>query len=181
MVDRRRRQKWRVVAALLWVAAVASCNGSTKQGQPVVSLGDSQSEVAGDTYVDPDRIGTIDGSITYTQRMALPKGAIVSVELFEISPGGSPASPIARRSFPAESQVPIRFQLSYDRTRVDPTQRYAVRARILVDGALWFINDRVEPVLTYGSPSSLQIVVRPASARGQANPGNDLYAVTAAT
>jgi hypothetical protein len=39
-----------------------------------------------------------------------------------------------------------------------------VRAQILVDGALWFLNEQPEPVLTRGNPGGAQVFVRPAAA-----------------
>jgi hypothetical protein len=40
---------------------------------------------------------------------------------------------------------------------------YGVRARIVVDGTLWFIDYRPDPVLTRGDPGGAKVLVRPAA------------------
>jgi uncharacterized lipoprotein YbaY len=59
--------------------------------------------------------------------------------------------------------VPIRFDLPYASSRIVSGHSYGVRVRILVDGALWFVNEQPAPVLTRGNRGGAQIVVRPAA------------------
>lgn len=161
MDTQRQNLAWGLVLALLAAMAISSCSGGNKQSElsPAASI-ESAEEIA-DTYVAPGDEGIIDGSVTYQEHIVLPRGATVVVELFELSADGS-AALVARHSFAAESQVPIRFQLGYERSRIDPARTYGVRARVLVDGALWFVNKQPEAVLTRGNPSSVQIVVQAA-------------------
>jgi uncharacterized lipoprotein YbaY len=146
------------------VVTLAPCCGG-KQTQPARSVNIEASEEIADIPVAAGHEGMIDGSITYPERITLPKGAMIVVELFELSGDGGTSALVARRSFPAESQVPIPFRLDYDTSRVSSAGPYGIRARILVDGALWFVNHQPEPVLTRGNPSTVQIVVQPAPAR----------------
>jgi putative lipoprotein len=44
----------------------------------------------------------------------------------------------------------IRFEIGYDSSRIDPSHRYAVRARIVVDGKPFFTTPQNYPVLTGG-------------------------------
>jgi uncharacterized lipoprotein YbaY len=60
--------------------------------------------------------------------------------------------------------MPIGFELPYDSALIVREHTYGVRARILVDGALWFINEQPEPVLTRGNSRGAQVLVRPAAA-----------------
>ena len=163
-VDEWRRQMLRGIAVTIaGVGLTAGCAGEEKRSPPTaIDLGDD--DMSADTAIDPGNVAYIDGSITYLQRIAIPKGSTVLVELFDISGGGSQATRIARQRFATDSQVPVRFQLAYDRNRIDPARSYGLRARILVDGALWFVNDQPVPVLTRGNPTSVQIPVRPVSA-----------------
>lgn len=159
-----RRQMLRgITITIAGVALAAGCAGGEKQSPATpIDLGDN--DLSADAVIEPRNVAYIDGSITYLQRIAIPKGSTVLVELFDISNGGSQATRIARQRSTTDSQVPIRFQLAYDRTRIDPARSYGLRAQILVDDALWFVNDQPVPVLTLGNPSSVQISVHPATA-----------------
>ena len=104
------------------------------------------------------------GTIAYTQRMAVPRDAIVEGSLLDLTSGTTPVV-IAEQRFRAGGQVPIGFDLPYASSRIGRGQVYGVRARILVDGALWFVNEQPALVLTGGHPSVAQILVRPAAAK----------------
>lgn len=159
-----RRQLLRGMAVtIVGMALAGGCADEKKQPQTTMSIDPANDELEADASVDPGNAAIIDGSVTYLQRIALPKGATVVVELFEIS-GATAATRIAHQRFTAETQVPIRFQLTYDRRRIDPARTYGLRARITVDGALWFVNDQPVLVLTRGNPASAQILLRRASA-----------------
>ena len=161
MDERRRNLAWGPALALLLATITPGCGGEKQTPLSPTANVEAVEEIA-DTPLDPHNEGTIDGSVTYLQRIALPRGAIVVVELFELSADGGNGTLVARHSFRAESQVPIRFQLGYDRSRISAARTYGVQVRILVDGALWFVNRQPEPVLTRGNPSSAQIIVQPA-------------------
>jgi len=104
------------------------------------------------------------GTITYIQRIALPRDATVVVTLVDLSGGSASKAVIAERQFEAARQVPISFELPYDSSRIVGGHLYGVWAQIMVDGALWFINEQPEPVLTRGNPDTAQVLVRPAAA-----------------
>lgn len=163
-MDEGRRQMLRgITITLSGVALATGCAGGEKRSPATaIDLGDN--DLSADAAIEPRNVAYIDGSITYLQRIAIPKGSTVLVELFDISADGPQATRIARQRFATDSQVPIRFQLGYDRTRIDPARAYGLRAQILVDDALWFVNDQPVPVLTRGNPTSVQILVRPAAA-----------------
>ncbi len=104
------------------------------------------------------------GTITYTQRVALPRDATVVVTLVDLSGGSASKAVIAERRFEAAQQVPISFELPYDSSRIVGGHPYGLWAQIMVDGALWFVNEQPQPVLTRGNPDSAQVLVRPAAA-----------------
>jgi len=162
-VDERRRRILAAIMAGLTAMAATGCGSGGGNARPLQPA-DYDEDAVPEPAIDPANAGKIVGTITYRQRIAIPKGATIVVELFDIS---NPAAPtrISGNRFATESQVPIQFQLDYDRTRIDSARTYGVRARILVDRALWFVNDQPVPVLTRGNPSSIKILVRPASAR----------------
>lgn len=157
---------WRsaVLSMLILLAAsvLAACGEEPKT--PVVVSNPSDAVPTGQaTAATGDAV--LSGSITYTQRIALPRDATVVVGLYDLSRGAT-AAPLSELRFPAGGQVPIRFELPYESGRVQAGQSYGVRAQILVDGALWFSNDPPVPVLTRGAPAAVQIVVRPAVRSG---------------
>jgi uncharacterized lipoprotein YbaY len=156
---------------LMAAMAVAACGTDsgrgmpTATGRPVVAAADPAA--GADAMVASGRTdAAIGGTITYLPRIALPKDAVVVVSLLDLSRSPAATARIAENRFPAQGQVPIRFELPYDSTRIDTGQSYGVQAQILVDGALWFVNDRPAPVLTRGNPTTLQITLRPAPAQG---------------
>jgi putative lipoprotein len=166
ILDRRRWHRGQGLVAALLIATLASAcggGGDRTQSAPAAHI-EAAEEVADTPAVSGDE-GMIDGSITYPQRITLPRGAKIVMELFELSGDGGTNTLVTRRTFAAESQVPIPFRLDYDRSRISSTGTYGIRARILVDGALWFVNSAPEPVLTRGNPATVQIVVQPAPVR----------------
>jgi putative lipoprotein len=83
------------------------------------------------------------------------------VQLVDISNADAPVAVLAEQTIRPAHQVPIPFELVYDRSRIDPTHRYAVQARITDDERLSFVSDREFPAITYGAPPVVEVVVRP--------------------
>lgn len=106
---------------------------------------------------------SLDGEVFYLQRIALPPNAVLSVSLQDISLADAPAVVLDEQSGPVKSQVPLPFHLSYDPAQVKPGHRYAVSARIEVDGQLMFITTEQHPVQLDGKdPQPLKIRVNAA-------------------
>ena len=101
----------------------------------------------------------IGGSISYLQRIALPEGSEVIVQLRDVSRMDAAAVVLAEQRFTPRSQVPLPFELMVDSRRIDPRMRYAVAARIEHRGKLLFINDKIYPVLTQGHGNRADLVL----------------------
>jgi uncharacterized lipoprotein YbaY len=101
------------------------------------------------------------GTVTYLQRIALPPGEVIDVQLQDVSLQDTPATVLAeKRYFAKGRQVPFPFKLTYDPAGIDPGHTYYVAARITVDGKLRWINTQSYPVLTRGNPlTDVEIVV----------------------
>lgn len=111
----------------------------------------------------PTTKATLDGEVFYLQRIALPPAATLSVSLQDVSLADAPAVTLARQSGPVEGQVPLPFHLAYDPAQVKPGHRYAVSARIELDGKLLFINTEHHGVQLNGQdPQPLRIRLDPA-------------------
>lgn len=101
---------------------------------------------------------TLDGEVFYLQRIALPPAATLDVRLQDVSLADAPAVTLARQSGPVKGQVPLPFHLQYDPAQVKPGHRYAVSARIELDGKLLFISTEHHGVQLDGKdPQPLRI------------------------
>lgn len=106
-------------------------------------------------------MAAVTGTVFYLERMALPPGAVLTVQLVDASIADAPADVIAKETQTLTTQVPIPFSLSYDPKKIIKLHSYAVQARIEVDGKLRFINTTSNPVITNGKPTTVDIRVSP--------------------
>jgi putative lipoprotein len=91
---------------------------------------------------------TITGTASYRERITLPPAAAVfEATLEDISRSDAPATVLGRTRIESPGNPPIRFSIDFDPAAIDARQRYAVRARITLDGKLMFTTDTVKPVL----------------------------------
>lgn len=95
--------------------------------------------------------GTIEGSVSFRERILLPPGAVVEVQLEDISRADAPAAVLETVSLPAQPGPPYPFTLTYDPARIDARLRYALRATISVDDRLLFTTTEYIDPFT-GSP-----------------------------
>jgi putative lipoprotein len=94
----------------------------------------------------------VSGNISTRERIALPPGFVVRVELLVVSRQDAPAETLNFIELTPAHQVPIPYEIRFDKTRIDPRHSYAVRGQILVDGRLWFTSAQNIPVITRGAP-----------------------------
>jgi putative lipoprotein len=111
----------------------------------------------------------VSGNISYRERIALPPGFVVKVELLGISRQDAPATPLNAIELTPSHQVPIPYEISFDKTRIDPSHSYAVRAEIFVEGRLWFTTAQIIPVITRGTPRHADIWLQRAQAEAAPN------------
>ena len=117
----------------------------------------------------PAAAGEIRGTVAYRERIALTPGARLEVSLEDISLADAPAKTIARLALEAPGQPPIAFSLQYDDQQIDPTRRYALRARIMEGEQLLFTTDTVVPVLTGDDEEDQKLLLHmPSSAMNSA-------------
>jgi uncharacterized lipoprotein YbaY len=109
--------------------------------------------------------GTVTGTMTYLQRMALPPDALIEVELQDVSLADAPAKTIADQKITlGNRQVPVPFELKFDPAKIDPKHSYSVRATILMEGRPRFVTDKAYPVITQGNPSHLELILKQVAA-----------------
>jgi len=108
---------------------------------------------------DASDMKTIEGHVLYRERMMLPPNAEITVTLEDVSKMDVAADVIATTTFPAVGGPPWDFAMEYDPARIDSRHRYAVRARIEVNGQLMFTNTTQIPAFSAAEGESLEILV----------------------
>ena len=107
--------------------------------------------------------GSLPGTATYRERMALPADAVFEAQLQDVSRADAPATVLARARLEPAGSPPFRFEIAYDDAAVQPGRRYVVRATVRHGDRLLFTTDKVYPVLD-GRNAPLDMLL--VSARG---------------
>jgi len=139
----------RFVSLVLSAACLLAAAGEVEAAQPPA---------------EPAGLAAIRGAAAYRERIALPPNAVFEATLEDISRADAPAEVIGRARVEPAGQVPIRFEIPYDPSRIKERNSYSVRGRITVDGKLWFTTDQVYPVLTRGYSDNVELTLRRATA-----------------
>lgn len=89
---------------------------------------------------------TLQGDVTYRERIALPEAGTLSVALVDLTqPGKAGLSATAAIANPGK--VPLTFTLNLDTNSLDATHQYALVAQIAgADGTVWFRNAEPYPI-----------------------------------
>ena len=104
------------------------------------------------------------GRVTLSDSKVIPPGAILKVSLRDPDHGRREAATIANASFEAEGKPPIRFELPYPETSIEPKRLYGVAA-VITDSRgkpLWETRVPIR-VLTLGNQKKVELLLRPAS------------------
>jgi uncharacterized lipoprotein YbaY len=97
----------------------------------------------------PLQKGVLSGTVSYQEPVALPANAMVTVRVWDaIEPVDSATVGEATRA--ASGQGPVPFEVFFSPELIQASHTYGARARITVDGAVWFESEQPVPVLTQG-------------------------------
>jgi putative lipoprotein len=134
---------WRILSFVFCTALLAAC-----------------ASPSGNVDVD---MAAVTGTVTHLERRALPSEAVVIVRLQDISRADAPAILLGEQRIDLDGrQVPVAFEIGYDRAAIDERMSYSVSARIELGDELLMISDTVHPVITRGAPTKdLEIRVVP--------------------
>lgn len=118
------------------------------------------------------------GTVTYRQRVALPRGAVLTVRITDASRSDSPV--VAEQKIETDGrQNPFEFGLAYDKSKIRENNRYVLSAEIRdAAGRLLFITDQQYPVITQGNPRNADILVVPVGSGQQQRAGRIRGVVT---
>jgi heat shock protein HslJ len=111
------------------------------------------------------------GTATYRDRIILPHTAVFEATIEDVTQGPAQAELIARVRNEQPGGSPIPFVISYDDSRILQNHSYVVRARILVNGSVWFTTDANYPVITAGRVGDVQLIMRRVGSSGATLPG----------
>ncbi len=116
--------------------------------------------------------GTVSGTVTYLERIAVPPGAVLEVELHDVSRSDAASVRLSGQRF-ALDRVPFAFALPYDDNLIDERMTYTVQARILSGDQVLYRSTTAYPVLTLCATDEVKIVVERMAAAPAAsgNPG----------
>ena len=96
---------------------------------------------------------TINGTVTYLDKMALPDNATITVSLLDITAADTPET-VSETSFASNgNQVPFAFALNYDASKIEANHTYSLQAKIEANGGVMRSTTSNVPVLTNGAPS----------------------------
>ncbi len=111
---------------------------------------------------DPQAQASVSGAVVSLQRSALPPSAILSVQLLDLTRASASTVVLAEQTIRTNGrQMPLNFEILYDPALIQDNHRYAVRARVLIDGALALTSPQTYPVITGGNPSRVEVRVEP--------------------
>lgn len=110
--------------------------------------------------------GTVSGTAGYRERIALPPGAVLDVQLLDVSRMDVAATVLSARRY-AMTGVPQAFELAYDDALIDPAMSYSVSARILMGDQLLFVTDTHNAVLTRGAGDNVDLMLVRAAQGGE--------------
>ena len=95
----------------------------------------------------------VTGTITFDGDPAIPAGAVLSVEVRDVSLQDVSSSLIASQTIEDPERFPIDFAVPYEPDDIDPRATYGLQAKITIQDRLIYINDTTFEVLTRGNPS----------------------------
>lgn len=97
---------------------------------------------------------------SFRERLALAPGVRLEASLIDISRADAAAAIVGKTVLEEVGLPPYRFTIAYDPAAIVATHRYAVRVVLMKDARLIFTTDQVYPVLTGGSPASVQVLLK---------------------
>lgn len=105
--------------------------------------------------------------VVYRERIMLPPTATVTVTLEDVSKMDVAATLIDKQSMNTAAAPPYRLTLSYDANQIDDRMRYALRARIELDGKLLFTNTQSVKAFANKAGEPAQILVQNIASKKQ--------------
>ena len=110
------------------------------------------------------------GSVIYRERMMLPPGSDLEIQLQDVSRADAPASVLATVMMTPEGGPPYPFSIEYKPAQIDDRMQYALRATIRLDDRLLFTNTDYIDAFS-GNPVEVLVRRVPESVKSVPEPG----------
>jgi putative lipoprotein len=102
---------------------------------------------------------TVTGKVTIPRLPSLPDDAVVIIELVEQRRGETVVPALARETIRWPGLTSQKFAIRFDPSLIRPMAYYAVQARIIAGGKVWFETDYPQPAAPLsGDPMHLALV-----------------------
>lgn len=101
----------------------------------------------------------VTGTVTYRERIAMPPGALVEVQLLDTSRMDVAADELSVQLIEDPGSVPVPYRLPFDPDDIIDNHTYSVRATISSGDDLLWTTDTVYPVITRGSPLTADLML----------------------
>ena len=137
------------IMALASLAVCAACSPAPEATE----------NTASEAAADEKPGAQITGTVMYRERMALGPTAQLNIQLQDVSLADVAATIIAEKTISDPGQVPIRFELGYDPTKIEQRNTYVLRAIISDNGQMLFTTDTAYPVITRDNINSAEIML----------------------
>ncbi len=122
----------------------------------------------------PALAGSLTGTATYRERIALPPDAVFEAVLIDAAIADAPARELGRVRLQPAGQPPFRFSIPYRERDITPGGRYTVRATVRQGERLLFTTDTFTPVLSGGPSQPLNLVMVQVGSRRPPSPTSPL-------
>jgi uncharacterized lipoprotein YbaY len=107
---------------------------------------------------------TLMGNIRFDDPVVLPRAAMLTVRLLDVTSEGAPAVVLAERSRSNPGGSPIAFVLPYPFGGITASRRYVIEARIQVEGRLRYFSMEAHVVTPLNAVKPHEITLKQAKA-----------------
>ena len=139
------------IVAFVAVGLLAGCNQSGQNNQAATGQAQGNGQQAAAEAPIPS---SVSGSVTLKDPITVGAGKL-DLKLVDVA---QPDVPVAEKSIDVTGQPPFQFQIDLDPAKIDKKRAYTINA-VLTDGERRFVAGLQTPVLTGGSPASVQILL----------------------
>ncbi len=94
----------------------------------------------------------VTGTITFDGDQAIPEGAVMEVQLRDVSYQDAAAPLIASQTIENPGRFPVDFAVPYEPDDIDPRATYGLQVSVYLHDRLIYINDTAFDVITRGNP-----------------------------